>query len=77
MILNTDSIRVGYIKNEAWELEDQKVIVANSSARLNDGSSESIFISNKAVFNMFKYTEPEMYEAEVLALKAYKAYKCG
>ena len=68
MILITDSMRAGCMKNGEWELGGQKVIVANNSARLIDGTlAGSVLTLNKAVFNMLKYTDLEIYEAVALA----------
>lgn len=68
MILITDSMRAGCMKDGDWELGGQKVIVANNSARLTDGAlAGSILTLNKAVFNILKYTDLEIYEAVALA----------
>jgi N-acetylglucosamine-6-phosphate deacetylase len=68
MILITDSMRAGCMKNGDWELGGQKVIVADNSARLTDGTlAGSILTLNKAVFNILKYTNLEIYEAVALA----------
>lgn len=68
MILITDSMRAGCMNNGDWELGGQKVIVANNSARLTDGTlAGSVLTLNKAVFNMLKYTDLEIYEAVALA----------
>lgn len=68
MILITDSMRAGCMNNGDWELGGRKVIVANNSARLTDGTlAGSVLTLNKAVFNMLKYTDLEIYEAVALA----------
>ena len=68
MILITDSMRAGFMKDGNWELGGQKVVVDNNSARLNDGTlAGSILTLNKAVCNILKYTDLEMYEAVALA----------
>jgi N-acetylglucosamine-6-phosphate deacetylase len=68
MILITDSMRAGYMKDGKWELGGQEVIVENNSARLNDGTlAGSILTLNKAVLNMMKYTDLKIYEAVALA----------
>ena len=68
LILITDSMRAGFMKDGNWELGGQKVVVDNNSARLNDGTlAGSILTLNKAVFNILKYTDLEIYEAVALA----------
>lgn len=69
MILITDSMRAGSMKAGNWELGGQKVVVVdNHSARLSDGTlAGSILTLNKAVFNLLKYTDLEIYEAVALA----------
>jgi len=68
MILITDSMRAGFMDDGNWELGGQKVVVKNNSARLEDGTlAGSILTLNKAVFNIFKYTELEIQEAVMLA----------
>jgi N-acetylglucosamine-6-phosphate deacetylase len=68
MILITDSMRAGFMESGDWELGGQKVIVDNNSARLADGTlAGSILTLNKAVYNILKYTDLEIYEAVALA----------
>ncbi|HEY5500611.1 MAG TPA: N-acetylglucosamine-6-phosphate deacetylase, partial [Candidatus Humimicrobiaceae bacterium] len=68
MILITDSMRAGSMKDGKWELGGQEVIVENNSARLNDGTlAGSILTLNKAVFNIMKYTDLKIFEAVALA----------
>ncbi|MDD2510642.1 MAG: N-acetylglucosamine-6-phosphate deacetylase [Syntrophomonas sp.] len=68
MILITDSMRAGFMKEGNWELGGQPVVVDHNSARLNDGTlAGSILTLNKAVFNILKYTDLEIYEAVALA----------
>ncbi|PKM77161.1 MAG: N-acetylglucosamine-6-phosphate deacetylase [Firmicutes bacterium HGW-Firmicutes-15] len=68
MILITDSMRAGSMSAGNWELGGQQVIVDHNSARLTDGTlAGSILTLNKAVFNIFKYTDVEIYEAVALA----------
>ncbi len=56
------------MKDGNWELGGQKVVVDNNLARLNDGTlAGSILTLNKAVCNILKYTDLEMYEAVALA----------
>lgn len=68
MVLITDSMRAGCMKNGISELGGQKVIVKDNSARLQDGTlAGSILTLNKAVLNILKYTDLEVYEAIALA----------
>ncbi|OAA83065.1 N-acetylglucosamine-6-phosphate deacetylase [Clostridium ljungdahlii] len=68
MILITDSMRAGCMEDGEWELGGQKVIVANNSARLTDGTlAGSILTLNKAILNILKYTNLKIYEAVALA----------
>jgi N-acetylglucosamine-6-phosphate deacetylase len=68
MILITDSMRAGCMGDGESELGGQKVIVANNSARLTDGTlAGSILTLNKAVYNILKYTDLEIYETVALA----------
>jgi N-acetylglucosamine-6-phosphate deacetylase len=68
MILITDSMRAGSMKDGKWELGGQEVVVENNSARLNDGSlAGSILTLNKAVLNVMEYTDLKIYEAVALA----------
>ena len=68
MILITDSMRAGFMNDGNWELGGQQVVVDNNSARLNDGTlAGSVLTLNKAVLNILKYTDLEIYEAVALA----------
>ncbi|MBK5246129.1 MAG: N-acetylglucosamine-6-phosphate deacetylase [Peptostreptococcaceae bacterium] len=68
MILITDSMRAGFMKDGNWELGGLEVVVQNNSARLTDGTlAGSILTLNKAVLNIMEYTELEIYEAVALA----------
>lgn len=68
MILITDSMRAGNMQDGSYELGGQQVIVGNNSARLVDGTlAGSVLTLNKAVFNILKYTDLEIYEAVALA----------
>ena len=68
MILITDSMRAGSMKDGIWELGGQAVVVENNSARLSDGTlAGSILTLNKAVLNIMKYTDLKIYEAVALA----------
>ncbi|CAM2945249.1 N-acetylglucosamine-6-phosphate deacetylase [Clostridium sporogenes] len=53
IILITDSMRAGCMKNGIWELGGQKVIVKNGSARLEDNTlAGSILTLDNAIKNM-------------------------
>ncbi|MDD4835471.1 MAG: N-acetylglucosamine-6-phosphate deacetylase [Lutispora sp.] len=68
MILITDSMRAGSMSGGNWELGGQQVVVDHNSARLTDGTlAGSILTLNKAVLNILKYTDLEIYEAVALA----------
>jgi N-acetylglucosamine-6-phosphate deacetylase len=68
VILITDSMRAGCMKDGISELGGQKVIVKNNSARLEDGTlAGSILTLNKAVKNIMENTTLKIYEAIVLA----------
>jgi N-acetylglucosamine-6-phosphate deacetylase len=68
MILITDSMRAGYMKDGKWEIGGQEVVVENNSARLNDGTlAGSILTLNKAVLNIMQHTDLKIYEAVALA----------
>ena len=68
MILITDSMRAGCMQEGDWELGGQPVVVDHNSARLTDGTlAGSVLTLNKAVLNILKYTDLEIYEAVALA----------
>lgn len=68
MVLITDSMRAGCMKDGVSELGGQKVIVKDDSARLEDGTlAGSILTLNKAVLNILKYTNLKIYDAVALA----------
>ena len=68
VILITDSMRAGCMKDGISELGGQKVIVKNNSARLEDGTlAGSILTLNKAVKNIMENTTLKIYETIVLA----------
>jgi len=68
MILITDSMRAGCMQEGDWELGGQSVVVDHNSARLTDGTlAGSVLTLNKAVLNILKYTDLEIYEAVALA----------
>lgn len=64
VILITDSMRAGCMKDGVSELGGQKVIVKDNSARLEDGTlAGSILRLNQAVKNILENTNLKMYEA--------------
>ncbi len=64
VILITDSMRAGCMKDGVSELGGQKVIVKDNSARLEDGTlAGSILTLNKAVKNMVENTNLNIYQA--------------
>lgn len=64
VILITDSMRAGCLKDGVSELGGQKVIVKDNSARLEDGTlAGSILRLNKAVKNFKEYTDITINEA--------------
>lgn len=68
IILITDSMRAGCLKDGISELGGQKVIVKNNSARLEDGTlAGSILTLNKAVKNYMQYTDINIYESVNMA----------
>lgn len=68
LILITDSMRAGCLKDGFSELGGQKVIVKNNSARLEDGTlAGSILTLNVAVKNFMDYTDIKIYEAVNMA----------
>jgi N-acetylglucosamine-6-phosphate deacetylase len=68
MVLITDSMRAGCMKGGIYELGAQKVIVKNGAAKLEDGTlAGSVLTLNKAVKNMLKHSELEIYEAVAMA----------
>lgn len=68
VVLITDSMRAGCMEKGIYELGGQKVIVDESSARLEDGTlAGSILSLNMAVKNILKYTDLSVPEAVSLA----------
>ncbi|WML36929.1 N-acetylglucosamine-6-phosphate deacetylase [Clostridium sp. OS1-26] len=64
VLLITDSMRAGCMKDGVSELGGQKVIVKDNSARLEDGTlAGSILTLNKAVKNMVENTNLNIYQA--------------
>ncbi|WP_069651049.1 N-acetylglucosamine-6-phosphate deacetylase [Caloranaerobacter ferrireducens] len=63
LVLITDSMRAGCMKEGIYELGGQKVIVKNSSARLeNNTLAGSILTLNKAVKNILENTNIKLHE---------------
>ncbi|MFD3158053.1 N-acetylglucosamine-6-phosphate deacetylase [Haloimpatiens sp. FM7330] len=68
IILITDSMRAGCLRDGVSELGGQKVIVKNNSARLEDGTlAGSILTLNRAVKNFMENTDLKIYEAVNMA----------
>ncbi|MHC1685419.1 MAG: N-acetylglucosamine-6-phosphate deacetylase [Clostridiaceae bacterium] len=68
VILITDSMRAGCMKEGQYELGGQPVYVKNGSATLEDGTlAGSVLTLNKAVKNFFDNTNLELHEAFALA----------
>jgi len=68
LVLITDSMRAGCMKEGTSELGGQKVTVKDGAARLQDGTlAGSILTLNKAVFNIFNNSELKIYEAVAMA----------
>lgn len=64
LVLITDSMRAGCMKDGIYELGGQKVIVKAGSARLeNNTLAGSILTLNKAVKNILENTNIKLYEA--------------
>ncbi|GAA0720863.1 N-acetylglucosamine-6-phosphate deacetylase [Clostridium malenominatum] len=68
VILITDSMRAGCMKDGISELGEQKVIVKDNSARLEDGTlAGSILTLNKAVRNVLENTKLQLHEVIAMA----------
>mgnify|MGYP001327156737 CR=1 FL=1 len=68
VVLITDSMRAGCMKDGVSELGGQKVIVKYHAARLLNGTlAGSILTLEKAVKNVYENTDLELYEAVALA----------
>ncbi|GCD11189.1 N-acetylglucosamine-6-phosphate deacetylase [Clostridium tagluense] len=68
IVLITDSMRAGCMKCGMYELGGQKVIVENGAAKLENGTlAGSILTLNKAVKNMLRHSNLEIYEAVAMA----------
>ncbi|MCY6485742.1 N-acetylglucosamine-6-phosphate deacetylase [Clostridium aestuarii] len=68
VVLVTDSMRAGCMKCGEYELGTQKVIVDETSARLEDGTlAGSILTLNIALKNMYEHTNLELHEVVNMA----------
>ncbi|MBU3181873.1 N-acetylglucosamine-6-phosphate deacetylase [Clostridium psychrophilum] len=68
LVLITDSMRAGCMKNGIYDLGGQKVIVKNGAARLEDGTlAGSVLTLNKAVLNMFNNSNLKIYDVVAMA----------
>ncbi|MCY6356527.1 N-acetylglucosamine-6-phosphate deacetylase [Clostridium sp. ZS2-4] len=68
LILITDSMRAGCMKCGEYDLGGQKVIVDETSARLEDGTlAGSILTLNAALKNMYKHTNLKIHELVKMA----------
>ncbi|MGL6108050.1 N-acetylglucosamine-6-phosphate deacetylase [Romboutsia sp.] len=68
VILITDCMRAGCMKDGEYDLGGQKVIVKDNAARLESGSlAGSVLTLNKAVYNFFENTDLGINEAIQLA----------
>lgn len=64
LVLITDSIRAGCMKEGIYELGGQKIIVKDGSARLENGTlAGSVLTLNQAVKNILENTDIELFEA--------------
>ncbi|GAA0743356.1 N-acetylglucosamine-6-phosphate deacetylase [Clostridium oceanicum] len=70
VILITDSMRAGCMKDGKWDLGGQNVTVKDGSARLEDGTlAGSILTLDKAVKNVFENTDIKIWEAVSMVTK--------
>jgi N-acetylglucosamine-6-phosphate deacetylase len=68
LILITDAMRAGCMKEGIYDLGGQEVVVKDNSARLRSGSlAGSVLTLNKAVKNMYENSTIEIYEAVRMA----------
>lgn len=68
MVLITDSMRAGCMKDGKYDLGGQEVTVKNGAARLQDGTlAGSVLTLNKGILNMLKHCDLEIYEAVAMA----------
>ncbi len=68
VILITDCMRAGCMKDGEYDLGGQKVIVKDNAARLESGSlAGSVLTLNKAIYNFYENTDLKLNEAIHLA----------
>ncbi|MPM74762.1 N-acetylglucosamine-6-phosphate deacetylase [bioreactor metagenome] len=68
LVLITDSMRAGCMKEGVYDLGGQEVLVKEGSARLKNGTlAGSILTLNEAVKNFYKHSSIELYEAVNMA----------
>ena len=68
MVLITDSMRAGCMRAGNYDLGGQKVIVKDGAAKLQDGTlAGSVLTLNKAVLNMLRNSDLEIYEVVAMA----------
>jgi len=68
IVLITDSMRAGSMKSGIYELGGQKVIVENGAAKLENGTlAGSVLTLNKAVLNMLRNSDLEIYDVVAMA----------
>lgn len=64
IVLITDSMRAGCMKDGTYDLGGQAVFVKDGAARLASGNlSGSVLTLNQAVYNFYKYTDVTLWEA--------------
>lgn len=68
LVLITDSMRAGCMKEGSYDLGGQEVVVKDNSARLRSGTlAGSVLTLNKAVKNMYEHSTLEIYEVVKMA----------
>jgi len=68
LVLITDSMRAGCMKDGIYDLGGQEVVVKDNSARLRSGTlAGSVLTLNKAVKNMYEHSTLEIYEVVKMA----------
>jgi len=68
LVLITDSMRAGCMKEGIYDLGGQEVVVKDNSARLRSGTlAGSVLTLNKAVKNMYQHSTLEIYEVVKMA----------
>ena len=64
IVLITDSMRAGCMKDGTYDLGGQAVFVKDGAARLASGNlAGSVLTLNQAVYNFYKYTDVTLWEA--------------